>query len=199
MQFDLSERALFLRSFLAHPRQVGAVLPTTGRAVADMLDLADLRSADLVVELGAGTGSHTVQVLERLSSQARVVSFEIDPRLAAAVTSRLEDPRLTVLAESAENLGSHLDGARPDVIVSALPFTSLPHGLGRTILERAAAALAPGGTLLVLQYSPFVSAELDRLFAGVQRRISLLNVPPAFLYACTEPKGSGPPPARPPS
>lgn len=197
MKIDLSERALFLRSFLAHPRQVGAVVPTSGRAVADMLDMADLRSAGLVVEMGAGTGSHTAEVLERLSGEARVVSFEINPRLAAAVKDRLEDPRLTVLTESAENLDSHLDGACPDVIVSALPFTSLPHGLGRTILERAAAALAPGGMLLVLQYSPFISSELNRLFAGVRSRISLLNVPPAFLYACTEPKVSVPPSARP--
>ena len=197
MKLDLSERALFLRSFLAHPRQVGAVLPTSVRAVTDMLDMADLPSARLVVELGAGTGSHTTQVLGRLGADARFLSFEIDPRLAAAVRARVQDPRLTVLTASAEDLSSHLDGARPDVIVSALPFTSLPHGMGRTILERAAAALAPGGSLLVLQYSPFIASELDRLFGGVRRRVSLLNVPPAFLYACTEPQNSVAASARP--
>ncbi len=188
MPLDLSERALFLRSFLAHPRQVGAVLPTSGRAVADMLDMADLPSARLVVELGAGTGSHTSQLLDRLADDARFLSFEIDPALASSVRSRVKDPRLTVLTESAEHLPEHLAGDRPDVIVSALPFTSLPHGLGRTILERSAASLAPGGTLLVLQYSPFIASDLARLFAGVRRRICLLNVPPAFLYACTEPR-----------
>lgn len=188
MKLDLSERALFLRSFLTHPRQVGAVLPTSRRAVRDMLEMADLRSADLVVEMGAGTGVHTAQVLQRLGAGARFVSFEIEPRLAAVVQARLDDPRLTVLSESAENLEAHLHGARPDVIVSALPFTSLPHGIGRTLLERAAAALAPGGTLLVLQYSPFIAPELRRLFGGVRGRLSLLNVPPAFLYACTAPK-----------
>jgi phospholipid N-methyltransferase len=185
---DLSERALFLRSFLAHPRQVGAVLPTSGRAVADMLGMADLSSARLVVELGAGTGSHTTQLLDRLAGDARFLSFEIAPAMASSVRSRVQDPRLTVLTESAEHLSGQLAGKRPDVIVSALPFTSLPHGLGRTILERAAASLAPGGTLLVLQYSPFIASDLDRLFAGVRRRICLLNVPPAFLYACTDPR-----------
>jgi phospholipid N-methyltransferase len=188
LQRDLSERALFLRSFLAHPRQVGAILPTSRRAVSDMLDLADVSSAPLVVELGAGTGSHTTQVLERLRADARLLSFEIDPSLAAAVQERLQDPRLTVLAESAEHLDRHLGGDRPEVIVSALPFTSLPHGLGRAILAAAAASLAPGGTLLVLQYSPFIARDLHRLFGSVRRRICPLNVPPAFLYACTDPK-----------
>lgn len=188
MALDLSERMLFLRSFLAHPRQVGAVLPTSGRAVSDMLDLADLGAARLVVEMGAGTGSHTGQVLDRLGPDARLLSFEIDPRLAQAVRNRITDPRLTVLTASAADLAEHLGGARPDVIVSALPFTSLPQGLGRTILQRAAASLSPDGALLVLQYSPFIAAELGRLFDAVRRRISPLNVPPAFLYACTGPK-----------
>lgn len=188
MDLRLADRVMFLRTFLAHPRQVGSVLPTSSRAVADMLDMADLGSADLVVEMGAGTGVHTEQVLARLHPGARFVSFELDARLAAALAGRLSDPRLTVVAGSAEDLAGHLHGERPDVIVSALPFTSLPHGLGRRILERAAAALAPDGTLLVLQYSPFLSGELDRLFTGVRRRVSLVNVPPAVLFACTSPR-----------
>lgn len=192
MKLDLTERAMFLRSFLAHPRQVGAVLPTSARAVSDMLAMADLGAADLVVEMGAGTGVHTAQVLERLRPGARFVSFEIDPRLAEALSARLVDPRLTVVSGSAEHLDDHLAGARPDVIVSALPFTSLPQGLGVRILERAAAALAPGGTLLVLQYSPFLTGELQRLFGTVRRRLCLVNVPPAVLFACTEPRALAP-------
>lgn len=188
MRPGLADRLLFLRSFLTHPRQVGSVVPTSGRAVSDMLDMADVGAARLVVELGAGTGSYTGQVLSRLSEDARFLSFEIDRRLAGAVRDRICDPRLTVLNESAEHLARHLGGSRPEVIVSALPFTSLPRGLGRTILHRAAAALTPGGTLLVLQYSPFIAGDLRRVFGSVRRRICLRNVPPAFLYACTEPR-----------
>jgi len=188
----LSERLLFLRSFLAHPRRVGAVLPTSGRAVAAMLDMAQLDRARLVVELGSGTGSHTGPVLARLGPDARLLAFEIDPALAAAVRTRLPDPRLRVVTGSAEDVVDVLDGQRPEVVVSALPFTSLPAGTGRTILERAARVLAPGGTLLVLQYSPLIAPELSRLFRQVRRRVCLRNVPPAFLFACREPISAGP-------
>lgn len=191
MRANLPPQAVFLRSFLAHPRQVGAILPTSARAVSAMLDMADLPAAELVVELGAGTGSHTAQVLDRLPRTSRLVSFEIDPALAAAVSDRLADPRLTVHAASAEDLERYLAGDRPQVIVSALPFTSLPRGVGRSILQTAAKVLAPEGTLLVLQYSPLIAPELHRLFGRVQRKISLPNVPPAVLYACTQPKVTG--------
>ena len=187
MRLDLSERALFLRAFLAHPRRVGAVLPTSDRAVADMLDMAPVGRAQLVVELGAGTGSHTEAVLGRLGPQADLVAFEIDPALADALRSKLPDPRLQVVTGSAEDVEDVLDGRRPDVVVSALPFTSLPAGTGRLILERTARVLAPQGVLLVLQYSPFIVRELSRLFARRDRRVCLRNVPPAFLYACREP------------
>jgi phospholipid N-methyltransferase len=184
---DASERLLFLKSFVAHPRQVGAVLPTSQRAVSDMLDLAPLPEATLVVELGSGTGSYTGAILDRLSAQARLIAFEIEPAMAEGLQRKLPDPRLRVITGSAEDLLTVLAGDRPEVIVSALPFTSLPAGLGKVILQRAAQALAPGGTLLVLQYSPFIAGTLSQLFRSVSRRICLLNIPPAFLYACTDP------------
>jgi phospholipid N-methyltransferase len=184
---DVSERLLFLKTFVSHPRQVGAVLPTSQRAVSDMLDMAALPSASLVVELGSGTGSYTGAILDRLQPSARLIAFEIEPAMAEGLRRKLPDPRLQVVTGSAEDLLTVLAGDRPEVIVSALPFTSLPHGLGRTILERAARALAPGGTLLVLQYSPFIAGTLSQLFRSLRRRICVFNVPPAFLYACTDP------------
>lgn len=185
MRPDLAERLLFLRAFLNHPRLVGAVLPTSRRAVADMLDMADVPAAQLVVELGAGTGVYTREILARLGPGARVLALERDPRLARLLTERFHDPRLEVKCGSAEDLDSLLDEAVADVIVSGLPFTSLEPAARRRILEQVVQALAPDGVALVLQYSPFIQSELRRLFPSVKRRVSPLNVPPAFLFACS--------------
>jgi len=180
------ERGRFLRSFLANPRQVGAVLPTSRRAVRDMLGMASFAEARQVAELGAGTGVYTREIVPRLRPDARLIAFEVDPRLASVLSTELDDPRVQVLAESAERLSERLDGAPADVIVSGLPFTSLPGEVGQRILDEARRALAPDGTLLVLQYSPLVERELRRRFRNVRRRISPLNFPPAVLFACTE-------------
>ena len=183
----LTERRQFLRAFLAHPRLVGAVLPTSRRAVRDMLDLADVPAARVVVELGAGTGVYTREILARLAPDARLVTLEIDPDLAARLSAELSDPRLSIVCDSAEHVERYLDGAQADVVVSGLPFTSLGADLRRTILERVRSVLAPGGVLLVLQYSTFIRSELDRIFRSVRRRICVYNVPPAVLFACTDP------------
>jgi phospholipid N-methyltransferase len=185
MNQQLADRLRFLRAFAANPRQVGAILPTSRQAVRDMLDLGDVPGAGLVVELGAGTGSQTGEILARMGPDARLVALEIDPKLAALLEERYDDPRLQVVCDSAEHLQKHLGGALADVVVCALPFTSLEPGLRRHILESLPRALAPRGVALVIQYSPLIQSELRRLFPSVRRRISVMNVPPAFLFACS--------------
>ncbi len=194
MAQQLAERLRFLRAFIAHPRQVGAVLPTSRWAVRDMLDLADVPGADLVVELGAGTGVSTGEVLARLGPGARLVALEIDPRLVRLLEERFPDPRLTVICDSAEHIAKHLDGAKADVLVCALPFTSLDAGLRRRLLDVLPATLAEGGTAVVIQYSTIIQGELRKRFASVRRRMSPRNVPPAFLYACSSPLEQPPEP-----
>ena len=190
MNQQLGDRLRFLRAFAAHPRQVGAILPTSRYAVRDMLDLGDVAGARLVVELGAGTGVQTGEILARMKPGARLVALEIDPGLARLLEERFDDPRLQVVCDSAEHLSNHLDGEQADVLVCALPFTSLEPGLRRRILDTLPKALAPRGTALVIQYSPLIQGELRRLFPSVRRRISLLNVPPAFLFACSAEPGA---------
>jgi phospholipid N-methyltransferase len=185
----LRERARFLRSFLDGPRRVGAVLPTSRRTVRATLDMAPVEQARCVVELGAGTGPYTHEIVRRLGPDARLLAFELDPALASKLAAEVTDPRVEVITDSAANLEAHLDGRRPEVIVSGLPFTSLPAAVRKDILQAARSALADGGVMLVLQYTPFMQRELERRFGSVRRRLSLLNVPPAVLFACRTPEG----------
>ena len=180
----VAERARFLRSFALHPRQVGAILPTSQRTARAMLDLAPVERAACVVELGAGTGPITGEVLRRLGPDGRMLAFEVDPVLATALAERFPDPRLQVITDSAERLEEHLDGRRPEVIVSALPFTSLPGDVGKRILQLASRVLADDGAMVVLQYSLFLQRDLRRIFGSVERHVSPLNVPPAMLFLC---------------
>jgi phospholipid N-methyltransferase len=186
MKVDIREKVRFFRSFLANPRQVGAILPTSRRAVRDMLDMANFEQARCVAELGAGTGVYTEEILKRLRPDARLLAFELDPDLVATLSERFDDPRLRVINDSAENVENYLeDGSKVDIIVSGLPFTSLPEPVKRNIFKQVTRVLAPGGTMVAIQYSTMVQRDLERTFASVRRRLSPVNIPPAFLFACS--------------
>jgi phospholipid N-methyltransferase len=183
---DLRRRALFGFSMLKNPRTVGAVWPTSRRAVEDLLDMGDLGGASVAVEFGAGTGVYTEGILRRLPPEARLLSYEVDGALAEAVARRLPDRRLEVVNASAERVGRHLEalGRGADAVVSSLPFSTLPEPVRHDLLDAAREAVAPGGVFLVLQYSKTVLPELERRFPKIRHRFSPLNVPPAFLFAC---------------
>jgi phospholipid N-methyltransferase len=188
---QLDQRARFLRSFLANPARVGAIMPTSRPTVRAMLDLADVGGARVVAELGAGTGVFTRELLARLPADARLLAFEIDPALAAGLQRRFDDPRLTIVADTAERLGAQLEGATLDVVVSVLPLTSMPAAVRDRIFAEVAATLAADGTFLQIQYSTLRERELKTRFGSVTRRLSPVNVPPAFVYACREPRKAG--------
>jgi phospholipid N-methyltransferase len=172
---------------LLHPRRVGAVWPTSRFAVRDLLEMADLSRARLVAEFGVGTGVYTEETLKRLPPDARLLAFEVDDLLAETVAGRLgeRDRRLRVILDSAEHVESYLGGEKLDAIVCSLPLTTLPDEVVRRVLLAARRSLKPDGQLLVLQYSTAAAPELERYFAPIRRRVSPLNLPPAFLFACS--------------
>jgi phospholipid N-methyltransferase len=193
----LADAASFLRAFATHPAQVGAVLPTSAPTVAKMLDLAgedfDWRDAKVIVELGAGTGVYTEQILPRVGPQTEVLAFERDRTLARRLANRLQPdyPNLTVIGDDAAQLEDRLDGRLAPLVVSALPWTSLNAEVRNRLLTIIGRNLAPGGALLTIQYSTHRERDFAAYFGRIRHVWSLRNVPPAALYDLREPRGPG--------
>ena len=59
------------------------------------------------------------------------------PQTPAQLTDRFDDQRLQVVNDSAERLADYLDGRQADVVVSALPFTTLPVAVREKVFERS--------------------------------------------------------------
>lgn len=84
------------------------ILKNPGVAQA-IVDKADLKQSDVVLEVGPGTGNLTVKILEKAK---KVIAVEMDPRMAAEVTKRVQG---TPAAK-------RLDVLLGDVIKTDLPY-----------------------------------------------------------------------------
>lgn len=187
----------FIASFLRRPRTVGAVAPSSERLAHEVLRHAELGSADTVIELGAGTGAITRSILEQVKPGAKVIVVELDAKHAELLTGRF--PEATVCHDSAENLRAILrrNGCRKaDVIVSSLPWASLPVLVRERIRREILETLADDGRLCGFGYvhatwHPAVRAFHERLrnsFASVYiSPVVWGNLPPAFAYSMTGP------------
>ncbi len=183
------ERWLFLREVLSAPRYMGAVTPSSGYLVDALMRLANGFDVRTAVELGPGTGPFTAGLLARLPADSRLLCIERDERFADHLRRRFDDPRLSIITGDAQHLERYLAehgmGKRVPLIVSGLPFTSLPGDVRDSILATIAHCLSPEGCFLLYQYSHAIRPDLLRHFSRVESRREIRNIPPAVCMRAT--------------
>lgn len=157
----LKDGWIFLREFLLHPRQLGSAVPSSGFLRRRILRAAQIDDAQLVVELGPGSGGTTRAILQALPPQARLLSIELNEGLFQ-LTSQIEDARYVSHCGNALDLQEILDThqlGRPDAVISGIPFSCMDSADGAQLIERIHQLLVPGGRFVAYQ----VSARVDQL------------------------------------
>ena len=176
---------LFLRGFLKHPVMVGSVIPSSKILIDKMLAPVDWANCKLFVEYGPGVGTFTQHILDRLAPDATLLAIDTNEDFTDYLNSKITDSRLQAVTGSAADVRAIMDGlgfGEADYIVSGLPFSTLPPGVGATIASETAAALRPGGAFLVYQFSPKVRQFIAPHFTRIDKGFEWRNVPPATLF-----------------
>ncbi len=175
----------FLRGFIKHPVMVGSVIPSSKVLIDKMLSPVDWANCRLFVEYGPGVGTFTEHVLQRMSPEATLIAIDTNADFTGYLRRKFTDSRLFAVTGSAADVRQIMADCgfeNADYILSGLPFSTLPDGLGPRIAEETAQALRPGGAFLVYQFSPKVRKYLDPYFDRVDRDFEWINIPPAQLF-----------------
>jgi phosphatidylethanolamine/phosphatidyl-N-methylethanolamine N-methyltransferase len=179
----------FLQGFLRHPELVASIIPSSRFLERRIIDTALISQARLVVELGPGTGGTTRAILNALPTDGKLLAIEITPEFIALLNSH-PDPRLTIHHGSAEHIREALSLhglSRPDVVVSGIPFSTMPQEVANRILAAVWSSLAPGGQFVAYQFRDRVALLGRKLFGRPKIEMELLNVPPMRIYQWRKP------------
>jgi phospholipid N-methyltransferase len=179
-------RLAFFQGFLRRPQQVGSVIPSSRFLERRLVKISAVRDARTVVELGPGTGGTTHALLRALAPEARLLAIEIDPHFAVMLRREITDPRLIIHEGSAEHVAEALAGSglsAPDVVISGIPFSTMPARVGESILRSVWAVLAPGGRFVAYQFRDRVAVLGKRILGWPDVDVELLNVPPMRVYS----------------
>ena len=189
----MSKNVLF-RRFLRNPVQVGALCPSSRALCSTMVSEIGVDTADVIVELGPGTGVITREIVRCMSPNAKLIAIELDQTLCEHL--RKAFPEVTVCNDSAAGIGEILARhslPNPDAVISGLPWANFSSRLQRNILDAVAEHIAPGGyftTFASLQGLMFPNGQrFRRLLGEVFREVEISpvvwkNIPPAFVYRC---------------
>jgi phospholipid N-methyltransferase len=175
----------FLQGFLKHPVMVGSIIPSSKVLIEKMLRPVDWENTRLFVEYGPGVGTFTRPVLDRLGPDARLVTIDTNPDFTRYLRESIGDPRLIPVHGSAaevEDILADRGLGQADYVLSGLPFSTLPPGIGDAIAEATAKVVRPGGAFLVYQFSPKVKDFIEPHFDHLERGFEWINVPPATLF-----------------
>ena len=164
---------------------VGSIIPSSRQLVDKMLSRVDWANCRLFVEYGPGVGTFTRPILERLAQDATLLTIDTNPEFTRYLRSTIDDPRLVAVTGSAAEVEQILRDrgfTQADYVLSGLPFSTLPPGVGEKIGTATSNVVRPGGAFLVYQFSPKVFDFIAPVFERIERGFEWINVPPATLF-----------------
>jgi phospholipid N-methyltransferase len=187
-----SPRWQFLRGFIKHPKMVGSIIPSSRILINKMLGPVDWETTRLFVEYGPGVGTFTRPILDMLGPDATLVTIDTNADFTTYLKESIDDPRLVAVTGSAADVEKILADrglGQADYVLSGLPFSTLPPGVGDAIARATSKVIRPGGAFLIYQFSPKVRDFIAPFFERIDRGFEWVNVPPATLFwAYREPK-----------
>lgn len=183
---------LFWQRSLKHPRQVCSLFPSSpfvGRAMTEVIgDRLDRH----VIELGAGTGAVTKQLIRNGVDPQKLTLLEIDAQLGGHLRRRFPDVDVVISgAEGLSKLWQERNGSPVSAIVSTLPMRLFSKKLIFQVMKNSVQVLEGGGVFVQFTYrqnSPVPERVVKALGLKAWRYTRVwLNLPPAAIWIYEKP------------
>lgn len=175
---------VFFRGFVENPRMVGSIIPSSRATINRMLGPVDWDNCKLFVEYGPGVGTFCRPVLDRLGRDGEMLVIDTNPLFIDYLRKTIRDSRFHAVlgsAEDVEEIVRSIGHDKADYVLSGLPFSTLPDGVGPAIMDATYRVIRQGGAFLTYQFSTVARDLSARYFPRLVRDYVWANVPPCFL------------------
>lgn len=176
---------LFMWQLIRHPKSISAVAPSSKGLALQMVSEIGPNTGH-VVEIGAGTGVITRQILAAGVKPENLSIVEMNPNFCRALKARF--PECNVLEMDAQQLGE-LPLENVGMVISGLPLLSIPEPVQHNIIRGAFDLMVEGGKYVQFTYGPKPPIATE-VFAANDLECRTLkkiwfNLPPAMPYVFT--------------
>lgn len=177
---------LMFTKFLRQGTSIASVMPSSKFLARKLLKGIDWQSAKCIVELGAGTGPITAELVKRAAPTTRLLIIERDADFCNRLRQRF--PGVDIAQADAATLDQLLlerGIEKADYVISGLPLPSFPAELRDGILASVSKTLSPDGDFRQITNMPWFYYRLYKsYFSEVRFRIAPINFPPGGFYVC---------------
>lgn len=176
---------VFFRGFVEHPRMVGSIIPSSRFTIEKMLAPVKWDECEVFVEYGPGVGTFCQPVLDRLRRDGALIVIDTNPLYIDYLKTHFRDSRFHAVLGSAVDVEAIVKAHgydHADYVLSGLPFSTLPEGIGPAIAAATHRALRPGGAFLVYQFSAKARDFMAKHFQRIDSGFEFWNVLPCKLF-----------------
>lgn len=185
---------LMLGKFFRHGSTIASFVPSSRFLSKALLRGIDWDKAQCIVELGAGTGPVTTQMVRRAKPHTKLIVIEQDADFCRRLREKFHaHSNLEVVEGDACKLDQILAErgiTSCDHVLCGLPTPSIPASARETIMAAAQKVLTSDGVFRQLTNMPWIFWRFYKnYFENVRFKLVPLNFPPAGVYYCRGYKG----------
>ncbi|WP_088102044.1 class I SAM-dependent methyltransferase [Halalkalibacter urbisdiaboli] len=184
----------YVKNILKDPN-IASITPTSKSGVREVCSKMNLNQRVVIIEYGPATGVFTNYLLERITDNSLIVAVELNETFAGILENNIQDKRLKIHKDSAENIDQIMDqyDQKADYVISGIPFSLFTPQLRDNIVKKTKDVLNSGGKFLpyqtFFQKDRHLKDHLTKHFSSVQDGYFFRNIPPMRLYEAV--KGEG--------
>ncbi len=184
----------FVKGFVRHPKEIGAIIPSSSFLSKEMLKDVNFYRAAAIAEYGCGTGAFTRDIVNNLQPQTKFIGLEINKGFYKSLKAILPSAgNVYLYNNSAENIRQICKNENItylDYVICALPWANFNSELQLKLLQSTIEHMSKDGTLINFSYlHSFVlptfkhfTSLLESHFLEVSfSKIIWRNIPPAIV------------------
>ncbi|WP_299397618.1 methyltransferase domain-containing protein [uncultured Gelidibacter sp.] len=160
----------------------GAITETSPKVELEICRHIPRNRDVIIVEFGMGHGNITKAILNKISPNSKLYSFEVNKEFCDYVRKSIPDERLEIITDGAENM-SKLINEKIDGIISSIPFSFFSKEKGMSIIQNAYDSLSTEAYYSQVLYTKFNFKKFQMIFDVCEIK-KFYGIPTEYIYHC---------------
>ena len=160
----------------------GAVTETSKKSSIEICKYIPKGNNKVIVEFGIGHGNITREILKNMSPNSKLYAFEVKKSFCDHVQKNINDDRLIIINDGAENIKAHVK-ENVNAIIGSIPFSFFSKEKSLEIIQSAYNKLVKNGYYSQVLYTKFNFKKFQQVFEKCEI-IKIKNTPTEFVYHC---------------
>lgn len=160
----------------------GAISETSRKVEVEICQHIPMDRDVVIVEFGMGHGNITKAILNKISPDSKLYSFEVKEEFCDYVRKLIPDERLEIINDGAENM-NNLINQKIDGVISSIPFSFFSKEKGMSIIQDAYDSLSNEAFYSQVLYTKFNFKKFQMIFDDCELK-KFYGIPTENIYHC---------------